>query len=101
MDTNIIQLNNTVLREVNQGEFSRYSNNTKEGIYSITNLKYTIDESSGFVNVSNFSTEYNPDITKYKMHDLRNGPVPFDTKVGLMYRSRHKSHFHKKIGMLF
>jgi regulator of replication initiation timing len=101
MDTNIIQLNNTVLREVNQGEFLRYANNTKEGIYSIANLKYTIDESSGFVNVSNFSTEYNPDLTKYKMHDLRNGPIPFDTKVGLMYSSRHKSRFHKKIGMIF
>jgi hypothetical protein len=101
MDTNIIHLNNTVLREVNEGEFSRYLNNTKEGIYSIANLEYTIDESSGFVNIANFSTEYKPDITKHKMHDLRTGPIPFDQKVGLMYSSRHKSRFHKKMGMIF
>jgi hypothetical protein len=100
-DTNIIHLNNTVLREVNHAEFSRYINNTSEGINSILNLEYSTNESSGFVDVSNFSTQYEPDISKYKMHDLRTGAMPYDMKVGLMYASRHKSRFQKKMGMIF
>jgi hypothetical protein len=101
MDKNIIHLNNTVFREVNEEEYVRFMNNTNEGIHSITDLVYTIDESTGFINVTNFSTEHNPDITKYRLHDLRNGTIPYDTKIGLMYISRHKSRFKKKMGMIF
>ena len=87
-DPNIIHLNNTNLREVNQGEFERYTKNTTEGIHSIRDLLYTSDEPAGFVNVTQFSTEYLPNVQRYKWHDLKNGPIPYDTKFGLMYNNR-------------
>uniref|UniRef100_A0A6C0JYY7 Galactosyltransferase C-terminal domain-containing protein n=1 Tax=viral metagenome TaxID=1070528 RepID=A0A6C0JYY7_9ZZZZ len=87
-DKNIIQKNDEITREVNQSEYDRYLRNTQEGIYSIQNLDYTIDDKSGFVNVKWFNTEYNPNINKYRLHDLRKGPMPYDTKFGMMYNNR-------------
>jgi hypothetical protein len=95
-DPNIIHSTTTNLREVNEGEFERYKRNTNEGINSISNLLYTIDEDSGFVNVSSFSTNHNPNMNKYRLHDLKDGAIPFDTKFGLMYNNRSK---YKKIRM--
>jgi hypothetical protein len=92
-DNHIIQKNEEITREVNQSEYNRYLQNTKEGIYSIHNLQYTIDDDSGFVNVKWFNTGSMPSINQYRLHDLRNGPKPYDTKFGLMYNNRrtHKS----------
>ena len=87
-DMNIIQKNDEITREVNQGEFDRYIRNTQEGIYSIQNLKYDINNDSGFVDVHWFDTEYKPTISKYRLHDLRNGSAPYDTTFGLMYNNR-------------
>ena len=95
-DPNIIHLNSTNLREVNQGEFERYTKNTNEGIFSIRDLLYNIDEPTGFVNVTYFITEHLPNINRYKLHDLKNGPMPYDTKVGLMYNNRR---IQKKMSM--
>jgi hypothetical protein len=85
---NIIHKNEEITREVNQSEYDRYLRNTSEGIYSIHNLDYTIDTESGFVNVKWFNTEYNPNINQYRLHDLREGPKPYDTKFGMMYNNR-------------
>lgn len=95
-DPNIIHLSNTNIREVNEGEFDRYKRKTREGINSISNLLYTVDDTTGFVNVSDFSTKDVPDITRYKLYDLADGPSPYDTKFGLMYNNRRKQ---KKISM--
>ena len=87
-DKNIIHLSDGPLREVNQGEFNRYAKNTYEGIFSITKLEYTFDEETGFVNVKWFETGQIPDINKYRLHHLKDGPAPYDTKFGLMYNNR-------------
>jgi len=87
-DQRIIQLNDSPLREVNQSEFNRYIRNTNEGVYSIYHLNYSLDETSGFVNVQWFETGQTPDIHKYRMHHLKDGPAPYDTKFGLMYNNR-------------
>jgi hypothetical protein len=87
-DRNMIQKNDEITREINQSEYNRYLRNTTEGIYSIRNLDYIIDNESGFVNVKWFNTEYGPNISNYRLHDLRNGPMPYDTKFGLMYNNR-------------
>ena len=97
-DPNIIYLNNTNLREINYGEFERYTKNTTEGIASIRDLSYVIDEPSGFVNVSYFSTEYLQNSYRYNLHDLNNGPIPYDTKFGLMYNNRR---IRKRMNMFF
>lgn len=87
-NNSIIHLQDGPLREVNRAEFDRYVEGTAEGIRSITGLVYSFDESIGFVNITQFSTGREPDLSKYHMHDLKNGTVPYDTKFGLMYNNR-------------
>jgi hypothetical protein len=77
MDKNIMQLKDGLLRVVNKKEFDRYIQKTKEGISSIHNLHYQIDEENGFIHVRNFFTEYIEDKRFTKNHDLRNGSRPF------------------------
>lgn len=98
-DPNIIQKNEEITREVNQNEYDRYIRNIPEGIYSIQNLDYAIDSESGFVNVKWFITEYNPAVNKYRLHDLRAGPMPYDTKFGLMYNNRRVRGGRMRMGV--
>ena len=77
LDKNILQLTDGVTRIVNRNEFDQYYHNTTEGIYSITDLNYDIDETTGFVNIRNFNTGREQDLGQRKVHDLRNGPAPF------------------------
>jgi len=80
MDKNVFQMKDGLFRIVNRKEYDRVINNTKEGIQSIYDLKYTIKEIDNiyrYIDISNFSTEIVNDITKNKVHDLRNGPRPF------------------------
>ena len=81
LDKNILQLTDGVTRIVNRNEFDQYYHNTTEGIYSITDLNYDIDEATGFVNIRNFNTGREQDLEKRKIHDLRNGPAPFNPNV--------------------
>jgi hypothetical protein len=76
-----------LFRIVNRKEYDRVINNTKEGIQSIRNLKYTIkeiDNTYSYVNVSNFSTEIVPDLKENKVHDLRTGLKPFINNKSVM-----------------
>jgi hypothetical protein len=77
LDKNILQLTDGVTRIVNRNEFDQYYHNTTEGIYSITDLNYDIDETTGFVNIRGFNTGREQDLGQRKVHDLRNGPAPF------------------------
>ena len=77
-DPNILRLNDSPLRIVNQNEFNRYINITKEGFASISNIDYTIDENNGFINVTKFDTGVVNDKSKNKIYDLRNGSKPFN-----------------------
>lgn len=75
-DRNIIQFNDGLTRNVNRTEFDRFKNNTKEGLNSITDLTFTIDESTGFIDVSTFDTGFES-VSTDQTHDLRKGNVPF------------------------
>jgi hypothetical protein len=77
LDKNLLHLKDGFDRIVNRGEFDRYVNNTTEGIQSITNIKYTIDETTGFINITTFNTGITPNESANKIHDIRNGPQPF------------------------
>ena len=86
LDKNILQTTDGVTRIVNRNEFDQYYHNTTEGIYSITDLNYDIDENTGFVNIRNFNTGREQDLGQRKVHDLRNGAAPFhpnDKKPGV------------------
>jgi hypothetical protein len=79
MDKNIFQMKDGLLRVVNRKEYDRVVNDTKEGIESITDLEYTIeniDENNKIINITNFSTGTIHDPTQNSIHDLRNGLVP-------------------------
>ena len=75
---NIIQLNENNNRIVNRDEFNRYINYTNEGFASITDLVYDIDESTKFVNVTQFKTDVDNNPSRNEMYDLRRGNRPFN-----------------------
>ena len=75
-DKNILILPDGLSRVVNRKEFDRYLTLTSEGIDSIHNLNYVIDENH-FVNVLQFSTGVEPDTAKNTTHDIRTGSRPF------------------------
>ena len=66
-------------RVVNRKEFDRFIDKTKEGYYSIRNLQYNIDETTGFVNVTNFATDVENNPETNSVHDIRKGAVIFRT----------------------
>jgi hypothetical protein len=78
-DKNILLLHDGVSRIVNKQEFDRYIQMTPEGISSIKNLQYSTTE-EGFVNVTSFSTDTEPEVVRNVEYDLRNGPAPFAPK---------------------
>ena len=96
---NIIHKNDESTREVNQSEYDRYLRNTSEGIYSIQNLDYTINNETGFIDVKWFNTEYNPNINTYRLHDLKEGAKPYDTKFGMMYNNRRVRGARMRMGI--
>lgn len=57
-DKQIIQLKSSPMRVVNSNDFRRYLQQVPEGINSISNLSYHIDEENFLVNVKNFETGY-------------------------------------------
>jgi hypothetical protein len=78
MDKNIMQLKDGLTRIVNRKEFDRYVQRTKEGISSIHNLYFDMNDSEGFIHVRQFMTEFAEDKRLTKLHDLRNGSRPFN-----------------------
>ena len=76
-DPNIIHLTDTPIRKVNRAEFDRFLQNTTEGIHSIEDLKYEVNEETGFIDVLSFNTTTQEMVEKRVDYDLRNGPAPF------------------------
>ena len=75
-DKNILLLHDGVSRVVNKREFDRYVRMTKEGLNSIHNIKYELNE-NGFVDVLEFNTGIEPVSSENRNHDLRDGSKPF------------------------
>jgi hypothetical protein len=76
-DPRIIHLSDSFIREVNREEFERYLQNTSEGIDSIEDLKYAVNDGNGFIDVLQFNTTSRENAEKRIDYDLRNGPAPF------------------------
>ncbi len=77
LDKNILHLMDGFDRIINRSEFDIYASKTNEGINTIIDLEYTVYDSTGFVNVSNFNTQREEKESERTVHDLRKGPVPF------------------------
>ena len=80
MDKNIFQMKDGLFRVINRKEFDRVVNDTQEGIQSIVDLQYDIDESTGFIKINAFTTGTEPDTTLNRVYDLRNGLLPFSVQ---------------------
>jgi hypothetical protein len=80
LDKNIIQIQDGVTRKINKTEFDAFQSDNGEGISSISQLNYNIDDSTGFVNVSQFDTnrEHNPATSSF-MNILKSN-VPFPSR---------------------
>jgi len=75
MDKNIMQMKDGLERCVNKKEFDRYLHRTPEGIQSIRDLRYCIEDD--FVQVDGFETGVEEDRAATWSHDLRKGSHPF------------------------
>ena len=87
----IQQITTSNLRMINQGEFDRYARNVDEGLNTLYDLTYVINEDTGFVDVTRFSTmyDYNPYLSRN--YNISNGNnTPF--KVG--YSARRGSRLN-------
>tara|TARA_B100000035_G_scaffold249763_2_gene218633 strand:+ start:67 stop:813 length:747 start_codon:yes stop_codon:yes gene_type:complete len=76
---NVLFMHDDIHRAVNRKEFDRFTNNMNDGLLDINDLEYTIDESSGFVNVTNFTTPYKHETKFDKQLDLRKGGIPYQS----------------------
>ena len=101
-DKRIIQLNTSPLRTVNRIEFDRFLQQQKEGILSIKNLSYTIEtkldiddvnvnittntNTTFFINVWDFKTEYECNQKFNSIYDTRSRTPPF--QVGYSAKRR-------------
>ena len=74
---NILHLQDGVVRDVNRSEYDTYKFLTNEGVNSITNLQYTINDETGFVDVTGFSTGRDEDLSKRTQYDMTKSKVPF------------------------
>jgi hypothetical protein len=67
---------------VNRGEYDRYVDevryqNSLDGINTISNIRYSFDENTSFLNVNTFQTPILEKPELNKVHDMRDGNVPF------------------------
>ena len=79
-DLRISQINNNPMRVVNKVEFSRYAAKNTEGINSIYNLRYNINDDNGLVNITYFDTNFTPQPQFNTEYDTRNTTPPFIVK---------------------
>ena len=82
MDKNILQLKDGITRIVNRGEFDKYVdevkfNNMQDGIRSLYSVSFQYNEDTSFLNVLTFQTPIPEKAELTKIHDMRDGAIPF------------------------
>ncbi len=70
LNKNIMQLNDGVIRIANADEYKLYTNNTADNLTDIDSLEYTINERTGFIDITQFKTKYIQS-NKNVNHDMR------------------------------
>ena len=81
-DKNILHFYDGYTKPVNKAEFDRYSGNTREGVHSIHNLRYSFNKKTGLCDITSFDTGIIENTAYAKMHDLHNGTTPFTSGRG-------------------
>lgn len=83
MDKNILQLQDGFGRVVNRSEYDVFMGKPTEGIGSISQLTYTINDETGFVDVTDFNTSREENTNLRSDFDLRKGGnKPFPASPG-------------------
>jgi len=83
MDKNILQLQDGFARVVNRSEYDVFMGKPTEGIGSIYQLAYTINDDTGFVDVTDFNTSREENTSLRSDFDLRKGSnKPFPSVGG-------------------
>ena len=77
---NFILLHDTKLRNVNKTDYNRFKSNVKEGIHSIRNISYDIEEEENYIHINHFDTFFPEDKLNSFNYDLSEGPSPFKNK---------------------
>jgi hypothetical protein len=98
---NVTQLFDGLERTVNRREFDRYLQYTNEGLNTIYNISTTFDEENMFLNINNFVTNYAEIPSAKSTYDLRNGPKPFDIKIGPLFNAPYNRIARKPVMSMF
>ena len=95
-DKNILQLYDGTFRNLYRSEFDRFVKDTNEGINTITNLTYTTDDTTGFVDIQTFSTGIEVSESDKIFYDIRKGSTPFKAEQPTR---KQRVHPRFKMGM--
>ena len=67
----IIQFLDDVYKKVNRDEFNRYTEKKSDGLHTIQELDYVIDECNQMIKISNFKIPYANNPEKNTLYDIR------------------------------
>jgi len=79
LDKNILSIHANNERIVNRMEYLKYAKKIRDGFDSLQKVAYHYDEKTGFVNVTSFETIHKHDPNFDKIHNFKNGNIPFST----------------------
>jgi hypothetical protein len=85
-DPNIEHKQDSIYRNINSGEYSRYVRNIPEGVNSIYNISHhynVVDGNISIAHINYFDTIYPEDPNKRSLFDLRNGTRPFSAGASI------------------
>ena len=82
-DGNILHLSDGNNRDVSRTEFEtytgeRYTGNNADGFNDINELVYNIEDETGFINVTGFTSRVPEETIITRVHNLANGNAPFN-----------------------
>jgi hypothetical protein len=79
-NVNILHFSHGTERNMNVYDFKQYQSKTKNGLFTIYELNYEIDDSNDFVNVINFKTPYEEHKNSTFIYDLNKGNLPLNPR---------------------
>jgi len=93
---NILQIYHGKNRLVNRAEADKYKFHTFTGLNIINNVEYKLEETTGFLNITNFNVggEENKNLTT--VFDLTSAAAPFQTRPTPMIKQNLSSTSNKK-----
>jgi hypothetical protein len=79
-NVNIINFSHGTERKMNKYDFTEFKKQTKNGLYTIYELNYNIDNTTDFINITHFKTPYEEVKLSSFVHDLKNGNKPLNKR---------------------